>query len=181
MKPSSFKLLATGVVLASLAAAGSALAQALPGQPAPAFKLEDAHGRTVSLAVSLHGATDAERLALVPIAKRWPLAELMDACRDYTARTGGRIFFEWTLIEDKNDSPAHAAALGRLLAGQKAQVNLIPLNPTEGYDGTPARHAHAKAFQSVLREAGIPSTVRQRRGIDIAAGCGQLAGAERRG
>jgi 23S rRNA (adenine2503-C2)-methyltransferase len=136
-------------------------------------------GRTVSLAVSLHGATDEERLALVPVAKRWPLGELMDACRDYTARTGGKIFFEWTLIEGKNDTPAHAAALGRLLAGQKAQVNLIPLNPTDGYDGTPARHAHAKAFQAVLREAGIPSTVRQRRGIDIAAGCGQLAGAER--
>lgn len=136
-------------------------------------------GRSVSLAVSLHGATEEERLALVPVARRWPLAELMDACRDYTARTGGRIFFEWTLIEGKNDSPAHAAALARLLAGQKAQVNLIPLNPTDGYAGAPARPAHAKAFQAVLREAGIPSTVRQRRGIDIAAGCGQLAGAER--
>lgn len=136
-------------------------------------------GRTVSLAVSLHGATDEDRLALVPVARRWPLAQLMEACRDYTARTGGRIFFEWTLIEGRNDSPDHAAALARLLTGQKAQVNLIPLNPTSGYGGAPARSAHAKAFQAVLREAGIPSTVRQRRGIDIAAGCGQLAGAER--
>lgn len=132
-------------------------------------------GRTVSLAVSLHGATDEERAALVPVARRWPLAGLMDACRDYTARTGGRIFFEWTLIAGRNDTQAHAAALARLLAGQKAQVNLIPLNPTHGYDGAPARGAQAKAFQAVLREAGIPSTVRQRRGIDIAAGCGQLA------
>lgn len=138
-------------------------------------------GRRVSLAVSLHGANDEERLALVPIARRWPLAELMEACRDYTARTGGKIFFEWTLIEGRNDSREHADALARLLAGQKAQVNLIPLNPTDGYAGAPARLGQAKAFQAVLREAGIPSTVRQRRGIDIAAGCGQLAGAARTG
>lgn len=138
-------------------------------------------GRTVSLAVSLHGATDEERRELVPVARRWPLAELMAACREYTARTSGKIFFEWTLIDGRNDSPAQASALASLLAGQKAQVNLIPLNPTTGYEGSPARLAQAKSFQAVLREAGIPSTVRQRRGIDIAAGCGQLAGAERTG
>ncbi len=146
---------------------------------APGIRRLADEGRTVSLAVSLHGATDDERVALVPVARRWPLADLMDACRDYTARTGGKIFFEWTLIEGRNDSVAHAQALARLLVGQRAQVNLIPLNPTEGYDGAPARLGHAKAFQAVLRESGIPSTVRQRRGIDIAAGCGQLAGAVR--
>ncbi len=135
--------------------------------------------RTVSLAVSLHGATDEERGALVPVARRWPLAELMEACRDYTARTAGKIFFEWTLIEGRNDDPGQAAALARLLAGQKAQVNLIPLNPTSGYAGVPARAARVREFQEILRAAGIPSTVRQRRGIDIAAGCGQLAGVER--
>jgi len=133
--------------------------------------------RPMSLALSLHGATDEQRTALVPVAKRWPLAELMDACRHFTARTGRGIFFEWTLIEGKNDSPEQAAALGRLLAGQRGQVNLIPLNPTAGYAGSPTGHARAKAFQAVLREHGFHSTLRQRRGIDIAAGCGQLAAA----
>jgi 23S rRNA (adenine2503-C2)-methyltransferase len=131
--------------------------------------------RPISLALSLHGATDEERAALVPVARRWPLAELMGACRDYTARTGRKIFFEWTLIAGKNDSPAQARALAQLLRGQRGQVNLIPLNPTNGYDGAPAAAANARAFQDVLREHGIASTVRQRRGIDIAAGCGQLA------
>lgn len=129
----------------------------------------------VSLAVSLHGATDAERNALVPIGRRWPLAELMRACRDYTAATGQRIMFEWTLIDGANDTPAHAARLAALLRGQKAHVNLIPLNPTRGFAGTPASDARARAFQAILREHDIPSTLRNRRGIDIAAGCGQLA------
>lgn len=136
--------------------------------------------RPVSLALSLHGATDEERAALVPVAKRWPLAELMQACRDYSARTKRKVFFEWTLIAGRNDSVAQARALARLLKGQRGQVNLIPLNPTEGYDGAPAHAANARAFQAALREHGIASTIRQRRGIDIAAGCGQLAGAERR-
>jgi 23S rRNA (adenine2503-C2)-methyltransferase len=134
--------------------------------------------RPMSLAVSLHGATDGERAALVPIARRWPLTELMEVCRYFTARTGRGIFFEWTLIEGRNDSPDQAAALGRLLAGQDAHVNLIPLNPTTGYAGAPTALARAKTFQAVLRGQGLPSTIRQRRGIDIAAGCGQLAGAE---
>jgi 23S rRNA (adenine2503-C2)-methyltransferase len=132
------------------------------------------------LAVSLHAATQAERAAIVPAARKWPLGELMAACRAYSATTGRRIFYEWTLIEGKNDSPGHARAVGRLLDGLPAQVNLIPLNPTVGYDGAPTRSDAARKFQSVLiDEFGIPSTVRQRRGIDIGAGCGQLAVAEK--
>lgn len=131
--------------------------------------------RPMSLAVSLHGATDEARAALVPVARRWPLVELMAACREFTAQTGRGIFFEWTLIEGRNDSAEHATALARLLAGQQGQVNLIPLNPTAGYAGAPS--VGARAFQAVLRAHGFPSMVRQRRGIDIAAGCGQLAGA----
>ncbi len=135
--------------------------------------------RPLHLAVSLHAATQAERAALVPAAKKWPLDELMAACRTYSETTGRRIFYEWTLIEGKNDSEAHARAVGELLRGLDAQVNLIPLNPTDGYAGAPTRSAAAKAFQHVLAtEFKIPSTVRQRRGIDIAAGCGQLAVAE---
>jgi len=132
--------------------------------------------RPLHLAVSLHAATQAERAALVPAAKKWPLDELMAACRTYSETTGRRIFYEWTLIEGKNDSPEHARAVGRLLRGLPAQVNLIPLNPTHGYDGAPTRSDAAKKFQRVLAdEFSLPSTVRQRRGIDIAAGCGQLA------
>ncbi len=128
------------------------------------------------LAVSLHAATQAERAALVPAAKKWTLDELMAACRTYSEATGRRIFYEWTLIEGKNDSPDHARAVGNLLRGLPAQVNLIPLNPTTGYAGAPTHTAAAKAFQKVLAEEfALPSTVRQRRGIDIAAGCGQLA------
>ncbi len=131
--------------------------------------------RPIHLAISLHGATQEERVALVPAARKWPLDELMEACRYYLARQERRIFYEWTLIEGKNDTPASAHAVGRLLRGQQAQVNLIPLNPTAGYPGAPAGHAAAKQFQSILADYGLPSTVRQRRGIDIAAGCGQLA------
>ena len=134
--------------------------------------------RPMHLAVSLHGATQEERAALVPVAGKWPLAELMDACRYYIAKQERRIFYEWTLIEGKNDTPESAHAVGRLLRGQQAQVNLIPLNPTAGYDGAPTGREAAKKFQAVLAEYGLPSTVRQRRGIDIAAGCGQLAAAK---
>lgn len=131
-----------------------------------------------SLAVSLHAATQSERAALVPAARAWPLDQLMEACRTYSMRTGRRIFYEWTLIEGKNDGVEHAHAVGALLRGLPAQVNLIPLNPTQGYSGVPGRTSAAKVFQQVLAEHyQLPSTVRQRRGIDIAAGCGQLAGA----
>ncbi|MFT3868175.1 MAG: 23S rRNA (adenine(2503)-C(2))-methyltransferase RlmN [Nibricoccus sp.] len=131
--------------------------------------------RPVHLAVSLHAATQAEREALVPVAKRWPLDALMDACRYFVRKLDRRIFFEWALIEGKNDTVEQARAVGVLLKGLQAQVNLIPLNPTCGYDGHPTQLDAAKRFQAILAEYYLPSTVRQRRGIDIAAGCGQLA------
>ena len=130
--------------------------------------------RGYKLAVSLHGATDEERSALVPAGKRWPLSELMDSCRIYCGKTQRRIFFEWTLIAGTNDSPAHAQRVASLLAGLDAHVNLIPLNPTVGFVGSATSGAAASEFQRILKTAGIPSTVRQRRGIDVAAGCGQL-------
>jgi 23S rRNA (adenine2503-C2)-methyltransferase len=130
--------------------------------------------RGYKLAVSLHGATDEERSALVPAGKRWPLAELIAACMTYCTRTGRRIFFEWTLIAGTNDTPAQAQRLAKLLAGLDAHVNLIPLNPTNGFAGGATSATGATEFQRVLKSAGIPSTVRQRRGIDVAAGCGQL-------
>lgn len=133
--------------------------------------------RPVHLAVSLHSADQAERETLVPAARKWPLDELIGACRYYSEKTGRRVFYEWTLIEGRNDSGEHARTVGRLLRGLKAQVNLIPLNPTGGYGGAPSHPEAARRFQRILiEEFSIPSTVRQRRGIDIAAGCGQLAG-----
>ncbi|MFO7541123.1 MAG: 23S rRNA (adenine(2503)-C(2))-methyltransferase RlmN [Chloroflexota bacterium] len=133
--------------------------------------------RPFRLAVSLHAATDAERSALVPPARRWPLADLIDACRYYIEKRGRRIFFEWTLIAGTNDTPTQAHAVGQLLQGLDAHLNLIPLNPTTGYDGQPTRGPAVLRFQSILADYGLPSTVRQRRGIDIDAGCGQLQAA----
>ena len=135
-----------------------------------------AEKRSVNLAVSLHAATQPERMALVPVARTWPLDQLMAACRTYSEQTGRRIFYEWTLIEGQNDSPEQARAVGRLLRGMPAQVNLIPLNPTGGFAGIPTRPEAARIFQRILfEEFELPSTIRQRRGIDIAAGCGQLS------
>lgn len=141
----------------------------------PGIRRLTAEKRPFRLAVSLHGATDEERSRLVPPARRWPLAELIETCRAYCETLSRRIFFEWALIDGQNDGPDQAHALGRLLQGMDAHVNLIPLNPTVGYDGRPTDPTSVKAFQNILAGYGLPSTVRQRRGIDVAAGCGQLA------
>jgi 23S rRNA (adenine2503-C2)-methyltransferase len=131
-------------------------------------------GLQVKLAVSLHAATDAEREALLPVNRRWPLKELISACRYYVEKTGRRITFEWTLIQGENDTPEQAHALGKLLRGLMCHVNLIPLNPTTGYHKGPSAAGRIEAFVATLAEYGIPATVRVRRGIDIDAGCGQL-------
>ncbi len=135
------------------------------------FALE---GLQVKLAISLHSAVDEERSALMPINRRWPLNELIAACRDYAQQSGRRISFEWALIAGKNDGTDQAEALGRLLDGLPAHVNLIPLNPTGGYTGGPSDPQAAEAFVATLARYGVPATIRVRRGIDIDAGCGQL-------
>lgn len=129
----------------------------------------------VNLAVSLHAATQEERVKLVPPARAWPLDVLLAACRYYAEKMHRRIFFEWALIEGQNDSAEQAATLGQLLHGLPSHVNLIPLNPIANYEGRPTNNESAKRFQAILTEHQIPSTIRQRRGIDISAGCGQLA------
>ncbi|MCB9744669.1 MAG: 23S rRNA (adenine(2503)-C(2))-methyltransferase RlmN [Alphaproteobacteria bacterium] len=131
-------------------------------------------GLQATLAVSLHAATDAERSAIMPINKRWPLAELIAACRDYVEATNRRVTFEWALIRGVNDGVAVAERLGALLQGLHCHVNLIPLNPTSGYDGAPSDPEAVEAFVAALARFGVPATVRVRRGIDIDAGCGQL-------
>ena len=140
-----------------------------------------AHPKRYRLAVSLHAATDEARSALLPINRRWPIAEVLGACREYAARTGSRVLIAWTLIAGQNERPEQAAQLAALLAGMDVQVNLIPLNPTDGYAAVAPDEATVAAFQSVLLAAGIPVTKRQRRGIDVSAGCGQLRAAGRRG
>jgi len=128
----------------------------------------------VRLAISLHAATDQERSALLPINRKWKLDDLLDAVREYVDKTGRRVTFEWAAIAGENDTPEQAHALGKLLKGMLAHVNIIPLNPTGGYAGKPADPERLDAFIHTLKSYGIPATIRVRRGIDINAGCGQL-------
>jgi 23S rRNA (adenine2503-C2)-methyltransferase len=139
-------------------------------------KLTEA-GKAYQLSVSLHGASDEERDALIPVNKRWPIADLLETCRIYSEKTERKVLIAWTLIEGANDSDDHATRLAQLLKGRQVHVNLIPLNPTEGFDGRPPSDERVLEFQRILQEtANLPVTVRQRRGIDVGAGCGQLAG-----
>lgn len=131
-------------------------------------------GLQVTLAISLHKATDEERSALLPVNKRWNLEELIEACHYYAEKTGRRITFEWAAIAGENDTPEEAHKLGRLLQGLLCHVNIIPLNPTGGYAGKPADLTTIQQFIAILAEYHVTGTVRVRRGIDIDAGCGQL-------
>ena len=128
----------------------------------------------ITLAVSLHAANDQLRNELLPINQRFPLDELMAAVRHFAGQSRRRITIEYALIEGVNDAPEQAGELVRLLAGLLCHVNLIPLNPTPGSPLRPSPPARVDAFAGVLEQAGIPTTVRMRRGIDIDAGCGQL-------
>jgi 23S rRNA (adenine2503-C2)-methyltransferase len=140
----------------------------------PAIRRYADERRQTPLAISLHAATDEERDKLIPVNKRWPIAQLMEACRYYIAETGRRITFEWALIDGQNDTIDQARALGSLVTGMLCHVNLIPLNPTRGYGGGPSSRERVAAFRDELSRYGVSSTVRVRRGIDIQAGCGQL-------
>jgi adenine C2-methylase RlmN of 23S rRNA A2503 and tRNA A37 len=135
----------------------------------------------IRLAVSLHAATDAERTKLLPANARYGgLDELMMTLRDYIDQTNRRITLEWALIEHQNDDPQTARQLGNLVTRfgirrDMIHVNVIPLNPTGGFGGTPSGRSRVDAFCSVLtNEYHIACTPRVRRGIDIDAGCGQL-------
>ncbi len=128
----------------------------------------------VNLAVSLHAANDELRDQLVPINRRYPLGDLLTACRAYLDAKGRRLSFEWALIAGVNDRAADALELAELARPLGAHINLIPLNPTAEFDtpGTPA--AGVRAFRDLLRTLGANATVRQNRGTDIDAACGQL-------
>ena len=132
-------------------------------------------GLEIKLAISLHESSDEKRSAIMPVNRKHELDELIDACHYYVKQSGRRISFEWALIAGQNDDAASARELARRLRGLKCHVNLIPLNPTKGFDGQPTSLPRAEEFIAVLGKSGIPATVRVRRGIDIDAGCGQLA------
>lgn len=143
----------------------------------PEIRRLAAEGMQVKLAISLHAATDEERSALLPMNRRYPISTVMDAARYYFEATGRRVTFEWALIEGENDDVATAQRLGRLLANgvPGSHVNLIPVNPTKGFGGRPTGREAAARFVETLSTFGIEATMRVRRGIDIDAGCGQLA------
>lgn len=141
-------------------------------------RFADEH-RQVNLAISLHAADDNERLAIMPVNKRYKIADVIDACKYYIEQTHRRVTFEWALISGVNDTPEVARKLGARLKGLLCHVNAIPLNPTKGYEGQATDRQRAAIFKETLEQAGVPCTIRMRRGIDIQAGCGQLAGAEK--
>jgi 23S rRNA (adenine2503-C2)-methyltransferase len=147
----------------------------------PAIRRFAAEKRQVNLAVSLHAADDELRSSMLPVNKRYPIEALIEACRDYVNQTNRRITFEWALIQNVNDTPEQAQKLAGLLkplrTGDSAlcHVNVIPLNPTEKFHGQATTQERARAFKETLERFGIPCTIRIRRGIDIQAGCGQLA------
>jgi 23S rRNA (adenine2503-C2)-methyltransferase len=147
----------------------------------PAIQRFTQEKRQINLAISLHAADDELRNSLLPINRKYPLADLLQACREYVELTHRRISFEWALIQGVNDTLEQVRKLGKLLQVFRhdgttlCHVNVIQLNPTRGYSGRGSVTQQAHLFKSELESQGIPCTIRLRRGIDINAGCGQLA------
>jgi len=132
-------------------------------------------GPQFTLAVSLHAARDALRDVLVPLNRRWPVAEVVGAARDHAAATGRRISYEVTMIGGVNDTPEDADALAGLLRGDHAHVNLIPMNPVAHTPWTASPMPVIESIAATLRAAGIETTIRRNRGQEVGAACGQLA------
>ena len=147
----------------------------------PGIRRFTKEGSQINLAISLHAADDTLRSQLLPINRKYPLDQLLSACLEYIQKTHRRLSFEWALIEGVNDTPEQAHLLIQRLkelrigGSNLSHVNVIPLNPTDNYQGYPTSRKNALAFQEKLTLAGIPCTIRLRRGIEIQAGCGQLA------
>lgn len=132
----------------------------------------------VKLAISLHAPDDALRSQLIPLNRRYPLAELIAAAERFSSRTGRRVTFEYALVDGLNDSLEMAERTVQLLKGLYCHVNLIPLYETAGCGYKPSPMERVLAFQAILNAAHIRTTIRLRRGEDITAGCGQLRGLE---
>ena len=146
----------------------------------PGIRRLTALGPQFTLAVSLHAARDALRDVLVPLNRRWPVAEVVEAARDHARATGRRVSYETTMIGGVNDTPVDAQAMADLLRGDHAHVNLIPMNPVAHTPWSASPDDVIERFAATLREAGIQTTIRRNRGQEIGAACGQLA-AERAG
>jgi 23S rRNA (adenine2503-C2)-methyltransferase len=131
----------------------------------------------VTLALSLHAPDDETRSTLVPVNRRWPVAECIAAAKEFRGAHRRRVSIEYALIAAVNDHSWQAAALARLLRGTDIHVNLIPLNPTPGF-GVPAS-TRVEEFAAELRGAGVNTTIRDTRGREIEAACGQLATSSR--
>jgi 23S rRNA (adenine2503-C2)-methyltransferase len=141
----------------------------------PAIGKLAAEGLSVTLALSLHAPDDGARDELVPVNRRWKVAEVLDAAWNYAAVTGRRVSIEYALIKDVNDQGWRADLLGSLLAGRLAHVNLIPLNPTPGSRWTASLPGVQEEFVARIAAHGVPVTVRDTRGREIDGACGQLA------
>ena len=128
----------------------------------------------LSLAISLHAAEDARRSSLVPLNDRYPISQLIEAARYYFERKGRRITLEWTLISGKNDDAAEAKRLAVIAQGMRAHINVIAMNPTPLTSDVPPPLATVRRFIATLRDAGANVTLRDTRGSDIDAACGQL-------
>jgi 23S rRNA (adenine2503-C2)-methyltransferase len=127
-----------------------------------------------NLAISLHATTDEQRTALVPPNKKYPLADILEACRRFPLKKRSRITFEYVLLADVNDTPEDARRLAKLLAGIKSKVNLIPLNPAPGIAYQRPSDERVDRFAQILADRYITVSVRKSRGRDIRAACGQL-------
>ena len=128
----------------------------------------------LTLSVSLHAPNDEIRSAMMPVNKRYPVDELLSACKEYAVRTGRRISYEYAMVNGVNDSEACAHELAKKLKGSLCHVNLIPINAVEGKAQKPSSRPRIQAFQRVLEQYGITATVRRTLGADINASCGQL-------
>ncbi len=128
----------------------------------------------LTLSVSLHAPNDEIRSRTMPVNRRWPVEELLKACREYAEKTGRRISFEYAMIDGVNDSDACAAELAARLRGMLCHVNLIPVNEVEGKAQRRSKTERIRAFSEILAARGIPVTVRRTLGSDINASCGQL-------
>ncbi|WTZ54277.1 radical SAM protein [Nocardia sp. NBC_01388] len=145
---------------------------------APAIRKLADEDMSVTLAVSLHTSDDELRDTLVPVNNRWPIAEVLDAARYYADKSGRRVSIEYALIRDINDQPWRADLLGKKLhkaLGSRVHVNLIPLNPTPGSKWDASPKPAEREFVRRVEAQGVPCTVRDTRGQEIAAACGQLA------
>lgn len=128
----------------------------------------------INLAISLHNPFDEERKKMMPIGKKYSIQEILDACDYFFKETGRRISFEYTLIENENDSRKYSQKLVELLRGRNCHLNLIPLNPIKEYDKKTSSEKNVQEFYNYMNKHGITTTIRRKQGQDIDGACGQL-------